>query len=117
MVIKDQFGEQPILQLMHTERWTINALARKIGVDRQHLGRAINGRVHPSPRTRKMLPEIFNRPLEELFTADALAVPLVPVGRYVAMMAESPDLVKPAKTGTALEASLETSLETSLEKA
>jgi DNA-binding XRE family transcriptional regulator len=107
MVIKHQFGPQPVLELMHEHRWTINGLARTIGVDRQHLGRAINGRIHPSPRLRKVLPEIFNRPLEQLFTESALDVPLVQVGRYVLMMNESADLVKPAKTGTALEASME----------
>ena len=59
-----------------------------------------------------VLPEIFNRPLSQLFTESALDVPVVQVGRYVLMMNESADLVKPAKTGTSIEAQMTQSAET-----
>lgn len=66
-------GDQPVRDVMREHRWQYPALADKLGVTYMHLYGATRGFTAPSPYLRKHLPEILGTPLEELFTAAALA--------------------------------------------
>lgn len=76
-----KYGEQPVREVLADERWTLTSAAQQIGVTRDHLRKASLGVYRPSWKVRDELPKLVNRPLEELFTAEALTRPYARTGR------------------------------------
>jgi len=69
----NRFGHQPARQALFDQRWSIARAATEIGVPVSHLGNCVYGKIVPSPGVRERLPRLLGVPLEELFTAEALA--------------------------------------------
>lgn len=69
-----RFGLQPARQALARQRWSISAAAQEIEVPRTHLACALYGRTVPAPGVRTGLSILLGLPMEELFTADVLAL-------------------------------------------
>ncbi len=68
-----KYGDQPVVLVMHEQRWTYPQLALKLGVTHKHLYAAARGVTTPSWLLREQLPEVLGTPLAELFTPESLA--------------------------------------------
>ncbi len=68
------FGAQPIRDIVWRRGYTHSEFAALTGIEpRSHVNGAIRGYVPPSEELRVIAPKILGVPLEELFTAEALA--------------------------------------------
>ena len=63
---------QPIYWVLRDEGRSIAGVARRVPVTNQQLKGAVYGWTPPSPLLRARLPVLLGRPLEALFTQDAL---------------------------------------------
>lgn len=70
-----KFGRQPARDILFLARISVADAAKQIGVSRLHLTNALHGWITPCPAVREQLPNLLNRPLEELFTPEVLARP------------------------------------------
>lgn len=67
-----RFGPQPAHWMLDRERYTIRRAATELGVQYQHLSRALRGYARPDDVVREKLPKLLHQPLEALFTEEAL---------------------------------------------
>lgn len=68
------FGLQPIRDVVWRKGYSHTEFAAMTGIEpRAHVNGAIRGYVPPSEDLRRIAPAILGVPLEELFTAEALA--------------------------------------------
>jgi len=84
-------SRQPIYWVLRDEGRTIAGVARKVPVSSQQLKNAVHGRTPPSPLLRARLPEILGRPLEALFTDEALKT------QYLGQFGRNPS--RPSRSG------------------
>jgi transcriptional regulator with XRE-family HTH domain len=75
VITKYPYGWQPGREVLRQQGRTVAGTARRIGVNRQHLVQALEGRIRPSMQVRNELPAFLGVPLSELFNEDALASP------------------------------------------
>lgn len=69
------YGRQPGYFVLLDQRRYITRTASEIGVPEAHLSRALRGVIRPNLIVRQRLPKLLGRPLRELFTPDAIALP------------------------------------------
>lgn len=67
-----RYGRQPARIIILEQGLFIRKVAEAINETDTHLYKALSGVIVPSPNVRKRLPELLGRPLEELFTPEAL---------------------------------------------
>jgi hypothetical protein len=70
---ESRFGTQPAQALLREQRWSVAAAAREICVTYPQLRGAVIGWSRPTPAVRDGLSKLLDKPVEELFTAEALA--------------------------------------------
>lgn len=75
MAKETRFGPQPAREVLRQGKHSIALVAGIMGVPESHLLPALYGRIRPNITVREKLPKIVGRPLEELFTAEALSAP------------------------------------------
>jgi hypothetical protein len=73
--LQTRYGIQPGRLVLRRERWTIAGAAREIGVTPAHLKQSLYGVIRPSEQVRRMLPTLLERPIEQLFTPEAIEHP------------------------------------------
>lgn len=67
-----RFGPQPFAQMLRDDGRVITATARRLGLDPSYTYRVSYGITAPSEEFRRVVSEFMGRPVEDLFTPDAL---------------------------------------------
>lgn len=68
-----RFGEQPIRDVVRRRHWNLRMIAYEAGVGYCHLINSANGVTRPSRDLQHKLSNLFDLPVEKLFTQEALA--------------------------------------------
>lgn len=73
MEYKGRLGKQPFVDIIQADGRYLGWVAERIGIPINHFGRVSYGHTAPSPEMKDALVEFLERPVEELFTPEALA--------------------------------------------